>query len=497
MVNFDEAYFIIVARTFSSIAKELFLHPISFFHGSFLSDLAANYGNVYTAARPSYVLASSFLALFLPATVASRLISLFSGYVLIIFFYRLLKFYVEDKKTRTILTLLPAMSPLLLVYSRLGLSQIFSAAFLTVSTYYLLSYYRLGKRGDLIKFGFAAAVLFMSHYNVVFLVFFLLLYGVWSLKKHGVKVKDWSLFAISFLALPFLWEMITQVASAVAGDRLGSGKVLSYSGEFLAQLAKAQVSEETPFGQLLYYPKLFILTEGVSIALLLIIGLFLLLRRAKKIEYQVIIVPLIFSLLIFFAAPLKFPRNLISVWPSLYLAVAIAVSWIGMFLTKGRGNGVARVLSLLIVVLVSAPHFMSYPQYLAINTGNDKAALYVKEHYDPQNTLILSWSTAIWRVYLPGYASEQLAEPDEWKKLLSQRSNVLVIDDFFTSILDPKKEQDVADKKLVFDQESEIFKARPIILDLIYKSPDVIDKMFDDNAQSHISIFELDGKSWD
>jgi 4-amino-4-deoxy-L-arabinose transferase-like glycosyltransferase len=205
VVNFDEAYFSIVVRTFSEIARAAIFHPFSFFSGDFLSRLSDDYGNVYTAARPSYILASSFLALLMPAATALRVTSLLSALLLLIYFYRILPFYgLTGKRTRSLLTLLPAMSPLLLVYSRLGLSQIFSAAFLTVSFYYLLRLSRSGHRRDLIGFSLSLGVLFMSHYNVMFTVFFLAALAAFILVRSRARFSFWLTGIASFLSLPLL-----------------------------------------------------------------------------------------------------------------------------------------------------------------------------------------------------------------------------------------------------------------------------------------------------
>jgi hypothetical protein len=491
VINFDEAYFIVVVRTFSDIAKGLLFHPTSFFSGSLLSDLAADYGNVYTAARPSYILASSLLSFFIPATVASRLVSLASGYLLIVFFYRLLGFYVKDPRIKGVLTFLPAVSPLLLVYSRLGLSQVFSAAFLAVSTYYLISYYRSGSFSDIRKFSISTAILFMSHYNVIFLVFFLLFYGVLALRRHRAGIKNYFSFVLYFLAFPLAWEVITQIAVAIAGNRLGGGqKLLSYSGEFLTQLTKAQVSEEAPFGQFLYYPNLVFSTEGAFMALFMFLGLLLLLWRLKRFEYQVVAIPLLFSLLLFWAAPLKFPRNLISVWPSLYLAAALAIDFLSSRLAKAWKFDKRFYLLVAVMFLALWPHLSKYPDYLIIDTGNAQVAKYIKDNYSSDEVIILSWSTAIWRALLPGYVAEQLAEPEEWRRKLQERPSILLIDDYFTGILDPGREDYFSGNDLVFERKTDIFQSRPVIMDMIYKSPEALEMVFKNNQDSRIVVYE-------
>lgn len=492
IINFDEAYFVVVIRTFSSIAKTLIFNHSSFFSGNFLSELAANYGNIYTAARPSYILPASFLAIFISPEYASRLLSLFSGFLGVIFFYRLLKLFgIKDAALRAWLTLPMAISPLYLLYSRLGLSQIFSAACVIISLYYLIVFYQGGDKKFLKIFSFSTAILFMSHYNVMFVVAVLLFFGILALIKHAGKFKDWFLYLFYFLFLPVSWEVITRCASFFAGKRALVGPVLSYSQEYLKQVIGVSSGQSTEvFGQSLYYLKLLTLADGWLILVLFILGLVFLIYKLKRFEHQVVFFSFFVSLLAFSAGQLKYSRNFVCILPLVYLIIALSVCGFSAYFDK-KTNKRATWLVGFVVLLVFASHFFVYQNYLNIHSGAKETASYIKNNYNQADALILGWSSPIWRVYLPGYRAEQLIRLEEWRPLVNDKTKLLLVDDYFTVILDDNDLDGGYSKKNVFSVQTNIFRSEPVILDFLYGTPEKMSELFSKNKSSYTSVYEV------
>jgi dolichyl-phosphate-mannose--protein O-mannosyl transferase len=319
LVNWDEAYFVTVVNTFSQIVKTFILNPQIIFNGNFFQNLINNYGNIYTAARPSYIIPAIFINIIWSSEFSTRIVSLISGLLIIIFFYKILAFYDLGKKTKIGATFLIASSPLFLIYSKIGLSQIFSGAFLLICSYYFLKYNQSGEKKYLKNAALSLSVFGMSHYNTFPVAGIIFCFGVFIIFKKQPAFKNYLNYLFYILILPVAWEIVTRAGTIVASlKNISGGIVYSYSQEIIKQFFAAGGNKGFKLEQILYYPKILISMENFIFSALFLVGLVIILKNIKKINYLLILLPTFAHLLIFSATLIKFPRNIITILPNFY-----------------------------------------------------------------------------------------------------------------------------------------------------------------------------------
>lgn len=499
LINWDEAYFLVVIDTYTNIIKAVLTDPVGLFSNhAFFQNLLANYNNVYTAARPSYIMPAVLINLFWPSEFSSRILSLLSGLLAIIFFYRLLDFYPLGKRAKAGATFLLAASPLFLIYSRLGLSQIFSAAFLLIALYYLLKFERAEKITDLKIYAISLAILLMSHYNCLPLIAYLLAATIFILIKKKQKAKKYLIFFLYFFFLPVIWEVITRIGVIVATakhiiSKDGAIKIFSYSQEIAQQFNKGGSGGGFSTDQLFYYIKLLTTTDGFIFFILFLIGIFIAILNFKKTKYSLILAAPLIHLGLFSLIPLKFPRNLITVLPALYLFSALGLWALSKPLFarfKNTGKNIILAIFCLLVVFINAGQ---YKYIFNIQTNYRGIAAFIKHNYSPKDIAIFSASAPIWRIYLPGYESETPPKASDPAFALPGKK-IIFISDYFMTVAGGEKYPENFSAKPLLETRTNIFKVRPVILDFIYRSENQNKKIIAANQSSPIVVYELTPK---
>jgi hypothetical protein len=496
LINWDEAYFVIVAETFSNLFKTGFFHPGELLNSAYYRELIANYGNIYTAARPSYIIPAALIGLIIPGEFCTRVISLLSGLLAIIYFYRLLGFYPLGKKIKLAATFLLTASPLFLAYSRLGLSQIFSGALFIAASYYLLDFNREEKNSSLKKTGLALALLLMSHYNTLIIVACLFTASIYIIFQKKKPVKDYFIFLVFFLIIPAAWEVITRAGTWIANLKglLNQGialPIFPYSKEILEQFTRNGTQPISDPGLMLYYLRLMISPEGLIFFGLFLIGLIVFAKNLKKINYIVILIPPLLHLLIFSFSGMKFTRNLITVLPALYIFSALGLNAIAGYLKprlKDRHRNIFLIIFCLAVITLNSGQ---YNNLLNIKTNFKEMAEFIKNNYPEEKIMIFSSSAPVWRAYLPGYRSETAQEIKLWRQKYPDKKFIFIADYFKTISGDEKYLKNFSAKPLK-EWRTNIFSAQPIILDFVYQSEEKNKKMFAENEKSSPNvIYEL------
>jgi 4-amino-4-deoxy-L-arabinose transferase-like glycosyltransferase len=496
LINWDEAYFMVVVNTFTNIIRTFFADPIGLFTDhAFFQNLLINYSNVYTAARPSYIMPAVLINLIWPSEFASRILSALSGLLAIIFFHRLLGFYGLSKKTKAAATFLLAASPLFLIYSRLGLAQIFSAAFFLVSWYYLLKFKESEKSGDLKIAAVALSALLMSHYNTIPVVALLLGTGLIILWQKHSGFKKFFSFLFYFLLLPLAWEIITRAGALIASakhiiDPEKGVKVLSYFQEIAQQFNKSGAEGGFSADQIFYYAKLLYSTEGIIFILLFLAGVIIYAGNIKKIKYGLFLtIPLVY-LIIFSAVPLKFPRNIITILPALYVFAALGLKFFGKILSLKLKNGEKNILFAAFCLAIIALNAGQYKNILNSKTNYREIAAFIKNNYAKDEIAIFSASAPVWRVYLPGYKSETPAKIYNSAYALPGKK-IIFISDYFMSVAGSKKYPEGFSAREVEKAATNIFSVKPVIMDFIYQSEERAREMFLRNEKDSITVYEL------
>jgi hypothetical protein len=496
LINWDEAYFVVVTDTYSSLFRTALSRPADLFSAPYYHDLISRYGNIYTAARPSYILPAAVLGLIVPAQYATRLVSVLSGLLALVFFHRLTALLGLKKKVRYAAAFLLAASPLFLSYSRLGLSQLFSAAWLIVAVYYLLAYHGDGEKKNLRKAGLALSILLMSHYNTLFVVAGLLAVGAFFILRRKRPAKEYLLFFVFFLLLPVAYEAITRAGVAIASAKglLGSGSnfpIYTYSREIIEQFMRNGSQTVSEPGLMLYYVKMLVSPEGLIFCVLFLIGLAVVVVRIRKSHEVLVLLPALLHLVIFSFVGIKFTRNLITIVPALYIVSALGLGAVADFLKPKLTTVFTYGLFALFFAAVLFLNFWQYKNLLTIKTHFSEVASFIREKYDKEQALIISASAPFWRVYLPGYRSEMTREVAEWSGKYPERK-IVFIDDYFTTIVDEKSYLDGYAKQPLRKWSTNIFSARPIILDFIYQSEEQNNIMFAANEKSSpVVVYEL------
>ncbi|MDD5528126.1 MAG: glycosyltransferase family 39 protein [Patescibacteria group bacterium] len=497
LINWDEAYFVVTVNTFANIIRAVLAHPFGFFGDShFFQPLLSGYNNVYTAARPSYIIAAVFTNLFLNAGIfATKIISLLSGLAAIVFFYKLLHFYGLGKKTRVAATFFLAASPLFIIYSRLGLSQIFSAAFFLISWYYLLKFQESARSRDLTTAALSLSALATSHYNSFPVVALLFAAGGLIIFQKRLGWKKYLAFIFYFLLFPAVWEIITRVGALVASAKhaLDPAKgiaILSYSAEIIQQFKKAGAGSGFSTDQLFYYFSLLASTEGIIFCLLSLAGIAIAILNFKKIKYWLFLaIPLVY-LAIFSAVPFKFPRNIIIILPGLYVFAALGLKLASRLAAprfSPRGKNIILAAFILLVIALNAGQ---YKNILNIRTNFAEIAGFIKTNYGQDDIVIFSNSAPIWRSYLPGYKAEAFAKVSDPAYALPGKK-IIFIDDYFSAVKGGQWIPDSFSAKQLLATETNIFQVKPVVLDFIYQGEDRDKKMFAANQSGPIRIYEL------
>ena len=495
LVNWDESYFMIPISTYGDFLRTLFSHPSWLLEPSYYREIMAQHGNVYTVAKPSFILAGVLVNFIWHNEFSSRLISFLAGLGVLFLFRRILDFYSFSRFAKMASVWLLAFSPLFILFGRLGLAPMFSAFFLFLMFYELLSFQKTERWRDLSIFSVAAAFAIMSHYSLLSVIGVFFLYAIYLL---WAKKSSWLKYGglISAFLVPILgWELITRVGVWLAESRhfistSGTWGIYSHFQEFAKQMVIAR-NENTafPLGWHSYYFDLLAREEGWIILFLILVGLAIFVFRARQFRFQAALVPPLIFLIILSAVNLKFPRTMMPVFPFLFVWLAAALDFTHGWLEKKIG---AKGWIFLIILLLSAV-FLNLPQYkiiLNLRTGFHEAAKYIQLSYKPQDTLVLSSVAPAWRLYLKGYKVEDLNRPEEWTDLMATRK-VIVISDQFTKII---KKEDYplsypADK--VFETASNVFLSRPVIMDVIFLKASDFKKMFNDNKDFHLKIYEI------
>jgi 4-amino-4-deoxy-L-arabinose transferase-like glycosyltransferase len=434
LLNFDEAYFANVSRTYSEIIKAV-LPGGAGLNGGFLAGLMDSYGNIYTAARPAYIVFSSFFDIFTSSPSALLLASFFSGAAAVIFFYFLSAFFSIKRGARLAATVLFSLSPFFLFYSRLGLSQILSCALFLSSLFWLFKF--KGERRVIwsVLAGLSLSFLFLSHYNTMFAVFWLILLGLFLAFRSGNRKRLLLSFATAFLLPILFWQGVT-MSGVFMAKRLGGGiEISSYFGEIFKQFEFVTGSTDGFKGDYAYYLKTTLQSEGAVLAFFFALGfvLFVLRKGAADIFDKAIIIWLfLFCLILFSISPLKYPRNFLVIFPILYIFALAFFDWI-FYWTKNKVFH-AAILS----IVVCAVLFFNLPSLSNLWNLNSSAPIiaeWIEASYKPQEVVILSWSASVWRDYLPSYRSEVPSRQEDWLPLARDGRKVIFINDYFNIAL--------------------------------------------------------------
>ncbi len=399
-----------------------------------------------------------------------------------------------------------AISPLFLIYSRLGLSQILSALLLLISLFYLLKFKEYPKRKYLIALALFTSFLLMSHYNTFLLVAILVLYSIALLYQKRVKAKEYLFYFLFVFILPLLWEIVTQIGVRLAGRfNFPTDRIFSYSGEILNQFrigGSADVPSVLKIGgvsflgisQPFYYLKLLFFSETFIIAILFIVGLLFVLRRIKRSEYNILFVLglcifAVFSLLIH----AKYPRNIIAGLPLIYLLTAFGMEKISRLLFKEKRRKRILLLALFFVVVLGL-NLNSYFDIFNLKTNFRQAADFLSTTYQGEEIRIFCSSAPIWRVYLEGYRIEPITTFSLEDGLYQAKIKTIVIEDYFTEVEGQGTYFKDHSKELLKSYKTNIFNVEPIVLDFTYREKDFMESLFEKNTpESKINIYEITG----
>ncbi|HTW96849.1 MAG TPA: glycosyltransferase family 39 protein [Candidatus Methylomirabilis sp.] len=498
LVNWDESYFAVVVRTFDQIIKTAFTHPLALFQANFFSELRNNYGNVYTVAKPSYLIAASILGLIWPSQLALRLLSVLSGFGVLLIFYRLTGHYQLDKKIRLAATFLLAASPLFLLYSRLGLAPMFSAFFLLVALEQLLRFEKFSRLKNLVVSGFASAILLLSHYSTFIIVGIILLFGLFYLYRKKSGAKNYFIYLVSFLSLPLVWQIISG-SDAYLASRLGifstHGRfgAWSYAQEFFNQLKiNGNGADSFSFSQPGYYFQLIWSMEGLIFFLLLLLGAAFFLRNARKPEYQLIVASGGIFLLTLIAAWEKYPRTVMPIFPLGYLLAGVALAWLGRkFFLLGQGVFWQKIFIAVICLAIFLSHLSYYPRIIFLQTPFADMAAFIQKNYAADKTLLLTANAPLWRIYLPGYAVEQIDSRADWEKIAPGKT-ILVTDDYFNwTVKANDSSLNYSSRKILQAGQDNVFALRPVIEDLVYMDRAKMDQLISDNLDRKDILYEV------
>jgi Dolichyl-phosphate-mannose-protein mannosyltransferase len=495
LVNWDESFFAVTTNTYANIIRAVASNPIGFLHNSyFFQPLLAGYNNVYTAARPSYIMLAVIANLCGAGIFSTKIISLISGQAALVFFYLLLPFYGIKGKTKIAAIFLLAASPLFLIYSRLGLSQILSAAAFLACWYYLVRFREKEKSGDLIAAGISLAILCLSHYNSFPVVAMLFAAGILIIFLKHSNWKKYFSFIFYFLIFPIAWELITRAGAFIASAKhtLNPAKgivILPYSGEIAQQFGKAGAGNGFSTEQILYYLKLIVSNEGAIFCVLFVVGFCIFVLNFKKIKYWLFLsIPLIY-LALYSAVPFKFPRNIIIILPALYLFAALGLKFCSRLAGQVSGTGKKTILAAFILALIVL-NAGQYKNILNIQTHFADIASFIKNNFSPNDIVVFSNSAPVWRDYLPGYKSEAFAEIDNPADALPGKK-IIFINDYFSAVKGGQEIPAEFSAQLIFQTETNIFQVKPVVLDLIYQSEEKNTAMFAANQISPILVYEL------
>ncbi len=437
LLNFDEAYFANVSRTYSEMIRAILPGGVGL-NGKFLAGLMDSYGNIYTAARPAYIVFSSFFDIFTSSPSALLLASFFSGALAVIFFYFLSAYFSQRRGARIAVTILFSLSPFFLFYSRLGLSQILSCALFLSSMFWLFKF--KGERRVVwsVWAGLSLSFLFLSHYNTMFAVFWLFVLGLFLAFRSGSRKRLIISFVVAFLLPILFWQGIT-MAGVFMAKRLGGGiEISSYFGEIFKQFEFVTGSTDGFKGDYAYYLRVTLQSEGAILAFFFVLGfiLFVLRKGAADIFDKVIVVWLfLFCLILFSISSLKYPRNFLVVFPILYIFTLSFFDWIFSW-TKNKA--LSATISSIAVCAVLFFNLPALNNLWNLNSSAPIVAEWVKASYNPQEVVILSWSASVWRDYLPSYRSEVPSRQEDWMSLVKDGRKVIFINDYFNTALNQK-----------------------------------------------------------
>lgn len=492
IINVDEAALVLVTHTYSDISKTFLFHPSKIFSSDYYRNLIENYGNIYTAGRPLYVLLASCLDIIWKSEYSTRLLNVLIGAFIIIIFYKILDFYQINLKVKIISSILFIASPLFLIYSRLGLSQILSALLLMIVIFYLLKLLKHFQLKYLILSGISTALLFMSHYITLPLVLVLFFYSISLLYKNRAKIFYYLAYFLSFIVPLLTWEAITRLGVFLARTReLGeaSQKVVSYSGELLKQLTYGQGLKSFILDQEIFYLKLLLSSENLIIIILLTLGIIFAIKNIKQRKHNLIVSLFLIFFVFNSMLCLKFPRNIIPILPLFYLLSALGLQQIYSNLKKVVNEEKVYIVLLGLLTMVIVFNINNYLNIFNIKTNADKISVFIRDSFEPEDVQIVSPSAAIWRVYLPGYKIDPVSKFN-LKKLDEKDKKILLISDHYAKIDDSQIFKSYQEKLLV-RYPTNIFRVKPIILDLFCRDRDYTEKLFINNFNSTTEVYQI------
>ncbi|NTW21959.1 hypothetical protein HGA34_00245 [Candidatus Falkowbacteria bacterium] len=495
LVHFDEALFVVVVNTYSSIIHEALTNWRGLFGSGFLGQLMADYGNIYTSARPSYILPAVLADAFVPAQFVTRLLNLLAGAGTVIYFYRIQDFFSIDKTLKFFSTLLLIISPLFLMYGRIGLSQYLSAFLLLATVFHLLRFVDKGERRELKIASVFLSLLLMSHYNILPVVFLICVFVLFHLFKTKKPVSDYLTFASNFLFLPLVWEAITRLGVFLASYKNlvalgGDQRLYSYFQEVINQLSGVSSTKGFALDQPLYYFKLLFQTEGLVFSILLAAALFWILLNIRKIRYGYIFVLAYFFIVFFSLSYLKFPRNFVTILPLVYLSIPVALQH---FLTTRRNSAkrIAPAILILVLVIGAGINYRNYRAIYGLKTNFQEIARWITKKYDKDSTLVLTSIPPVYRVYLPGYRVEGVYEPSSWQEQAKGKKNIIYVRDYTTTMNAYDLDVSGYRFKTVQEFEDNVHDLPPLILEYYYRSAADSQKMIDGTRGGRDKIIEL------
>jgi len=409
LIGADEGHYIAVLHTFSDLLRNIIFHPSNIVDFNFYSDLIKNYGAIYTAAKPSFILPAAVIDFFYPSLYSARIVSAVSGFLVLVVFYKLLDLFFIKKEFKFISLLCLATSPLLLAHARLGLPSTAPALFLLSSVYSLLRFFIQTQSGPskntrwLLWSGFFASLSFMSHYSSLLSVTLIVISGFYLLYRYSYPWINYLYFILSFVFIPFAWELCGRVMVFVVRAKGiaildKDNQVLTYFQEIIEQMRRSQIERGFNLNNFFSYFQFFLSSEGILISIIILLGFVVAFKLRQDRRYVFLLLFTVISLLFISLAAFTFSRILVPLLPFLYIFAALSLTRIK-----------SLTITVLVVVAIMASRGLSL--WKVVNaTSNTKELSSLVQNYPATDVVIFGGPPSNLRAHLwhAGYEIEGL-----------------------------------------------------------------------------------------
>lgn len=232
------------------------------------------------------------------------------------------------------LSALFALSPLILLWGFRVYADVPSMFFVTLSFYFLLkgdekNVEKNGKKKCcifIILAGVAAALTFLARFPLALFAFSVLIYFI--IKK---KPKELLLFIIPFIVTLLPWMVYNQITY--------------HNPLWDVQAQFSVVAQFTPYEPIMKQIQNLSTFTNFLIPLLMIFGIYVLIRKNEKMNYLILIYLVISFIYYLFFVKLKDERYYLTFLPFIYLTAFQAIEWLRELRKK-------RILTILLIVLV-------------------------------------------------------------------------------------------------------------------------------------------------